>query len=55
MPARKFYEETLGLKSRSVGNQGDSWWVEYDLPGGCLICLARCPLFREIAHITRAD
>src|SRR5262249_43894811 len=54
--ARKFYEETLGLKSSSVGNQGDSWWVEYDLPGGgCLICLARCPLFRGIAPITRAD
>ena len=32
--ARKFYEETLGLKSGSVGNQGDNWWVEYDLPGG---------------------
>jgi catechol 2,3-dioxygenase-like lactoylglutathione lyase family enzyme len=35
--ARKFYEETLGLKSGSAGNQGDNWWVEYDLPGGgCL-------------------
>jgi predicted enzyme related to lactoylglutathione lyase len=34
--ARKFYEETLGLK---VGKHGDHWpmsWVEYDLPrGGC--------------------
>jgi extradiol dioxygenase family protein len=30
--ARKFYEETLGLKSGSAGNQGDNWWVEYDLP-----------------------
>ena len=37
--ARKFYEETLGLKSGSVGNQGDNWWVEYDLPGGG--CLAQ--------------
>ena len=36
--ARKFYEETLGLKSGSAGNQGDNWWVEYDLPGGgCLV------------------
>jgi extradiol dioxygenase family protein len=25
--ARKFYEETLGLKSGSAGNQGDNWWV----------------------------
>jgi len=35
--ARKFYEETLGLKRGSMGNQGDSYWIEYDLPdGGCL-------------------
>jgi predicted enzyme related to lactoylglutathione lyase len=35
--ARKFYEETLGLKPGSAGNQGERWWVEYDLPdGGCL-------------------
>src|SRR6516164_11826990 len=35
--ARKFYEETLGLKAGSAGNQGERWWVEYDLPeGGCL-------------------
>ena len=35
--ARKFYEETLGLTAGSVGNQGDNYWVEYDLPGGgCL-------------------
>jgi predicted enzyme related to lactoylglutathione lyase len=35
--ARKFYEETLGLEAGSAGNQGDNWWVEYDLPaGGCL-------------------
>ena len=35
--ARKFYDETLGLKSGSGGNQGDNWWVEYDLPAdGCL-------------------
>jgi predicted enzyme related to lactoylglutathione lyase len=32
--ARKFYGETLGLKEGSVGNQGEGWWVEYDLPGG---------------------
>jgi predicted enzyme related to lactoylglutathione lyase len=35
--ARKFYEQTLGLKAGSAGNQGEQWWVEYDLPaGGCL-------------------
>ena len=32
--ARKFYGETLGLTEGSKGNQGDQWWVEYDLPGG---------------------
>jgi predicted enzyme related to lactoylglutathione lyase len=32
--ARKFYEETLGLQIGSHGNQGDKWWIEYDLPGG---------------------
>ncbi|MES1156486.1 MAG: VOC family protein [Alphaproteobacteria bacterium] len=32
--ARKFYGEVLGLKEGSVGNQGEGWWVEYDLPGG---------------------
>ena len=30
--ARKFYEETLGLKRGSMGNQGDKYWIEYDLP-----------------------
>ncbi|MBX9745542.1 MAG: VOC family protein [Hyphomonadaceae bacterium] len=35
--ARKFYEETLGLKIGSHGNHGDNWWIEYDLPqGGCI-------------------
>ena len=35
--ARKFYEEVFGLKPGSSGNQGDNWWIEYDLPdGGCL-------------------
>jgi predicted enzyme related to lactoylglutathione lyase len=35
--ARKFYEETLGLKRGSMGNQGEHYWIEYDLPeGGCL-------------------
>ena len=35
--ARRFYEETLGLKRGSMGNQGDNYWIEYDLPeGGCL-------------------
>ena len=37
--ARKFYEETFGLKSGSVGNRGDKWWVEYDLPGGGCLAL----------------
>jgi len=32
--ARSFYEETLGLAAGSVGNQGEGYWVEYDLPGG---------------------
>lgn len=35
--ARHFYKEVLGLAEGSVGNQGDRYWVEYDLPGGgCL-------------------
>ena len=35
--ARKFYEETLGLKRGSMGNQGNKYWIEYDLPqAGCL-------------------
>jgi hypothetical protein len=29
--ARKFYEQTLGLKAGSAGHQGDNWWVEYDV------------------------
>ena len=32
--ARRFYEETLGLKVGLNGNRGDRWWIEYDLPGG---------------------
>lgn len=35
--ARAFYKDVLGLAEGSVGNQGDNYWVEYDLPGGgCL-------------------
>jgi predicted enzyme related to lactoylglutathione lyase len=35
--ARAFYEETLGLTRGSMGNQGDKYWIEYDLSqGGCL-------------------
>ena len=41
--ARKFYEETLGLKAGSVGNRGDNWWVEYDLPGGGCLALTTSP------------
>ena len=37
--ARNFYEETLGLKIGSHGNQGDKWWIEYDLPGGGCLAL----------------
>ncbi|HVZ99494.1 MAG TPA: VOC family protein [Caulobacterales bacterium] len=37
--ARAFYEETLGLKLGKHGNQGDQWWIEYDLPGGGCIAL----------------
>jgi predicted enzyme related to lactoylglutathione lyase len=37
--ARHFYEETLGLKAGLNGNHGDTWWVEYDLPGGGCIAL----------------
>lgn len=37
--ARDFYENTLGLKAGSVGNQGEQYWVEYDLPGGGCIAL----------------
>ena len=25
--ARKFYEETLGLKRGSMGNQGERYWI----------------------------
>jgi predicted enzyme related to lactoylglutathione lyase len=32
--ARDFYENKLGLTVGSHGNQGDGWWLEYDLPGG---------------------
>jgi predicted enzyme related to lactoylglutathione lyase len=35
--ARKFYEETLGLKPGLAGSQEGKYWIEYDLPaGGCL-------------------
>lgn len=37
--ARKFYEETLGLKVGMHGGRGGMWWVEYDLPGGGCIAL----------------
>ena len=37
--ARRFYEQTLGLKPGLAGNAGDSWWVEYDLPGGGCLAL----------------
>jgi len=31
--ARRFYEDVLGLAVGLNGNQGDKWWIEYDLPG----------------------
>lgn len=37
--ARDFYENTLGLKLGLHGNQGDKWWIEYDLPGGGCVAL----------------
>ncbi len=37
--ARQFYEETLGLKRGSMGNQGEGYWIEYDLPGGGCLAL----------------
>ena len=37
--ARQFYEETLGLKRGSMGNQGEHYWIEYDLPGGGCLAL----------------
>ena len=37
--ARGFYEGTLGLEAGSVGNQGEGWWIEYDLPGGGCLAL----------------
>jgi catechol 2,3-dioxygenase-like lactoylglutathione lyase family enzyme len=37
--ARRFYEETLGLTVGMNGNQGDQWWIEYDLPGGGCVAL----------------
>ncbi len=37
--ARSFYEETLGLEAGIVGNQGENYWVEYDLPGGGCLAL----------------
>ena len=37
--ARKFYEETFGLKRGSMGNQGNQYWIEYDLPGGGCLAL----------------
>jgi predicted enzyme related to lactoylglutathione lyase len=37
--ARAFYEETLGLKRGSMGNQGEQYWIEYDLPGGGCLAL----------------
>lgn len=37
--ARDFYENKLGLKVGLHGNQGDKWWIEYDLPGGGCVAL----------------
>lgn len=37
--ARRFYEQTLGLKVGLHGGQDGMWWIEYDLPGGGCIAL----------------
>jgi catechol 2,3-dioxygenase-like lactoylglutathione lyase family enzyme len=37
--ARDFYERKLGLEIGMHGNQGDKWWIEYDLPGGGCLAL----------------
>jgi predicted enzyme related to lactoylglutathione lyase len=37
--ARRFYEETLGLEVGMAGGQGDTCWIEYDLPGGGCLAL----------------
>lgn len=37
--AREFYEQKLGLAVGAHGNQGDKWWIEYDLPGGGCLAL----------------
>jgi catechol 2,3-dioxygenase-like lactoylglutathione lyase family enzyme len=37
--ARKFYEQTLGLRVGMHGGQGGMFWVEYDLPGGGCLAL----------------
>lgn len=37
--ARRFYEETFGLKIGSHGNQGEHHWIEYDLSGGGCLAL----------------
>lgn len=37
--ARDFYENALGLQAGSVGNQGERYWLEYDLPGGGCLAL----------------
>lgn len=37
--ARAFYEQVLGLTVGSMGNQGEQYWIEYDLPGGGCLAL----------------
>ena len=37
--ARRFYEETLGLKVGMHGGQHGVVWIEYDLPGGGCLAL----------------
>lgn len=37
--ARDFYENALGLQAGSGGNQGERYWLEYDLPGGGCLAL----------------
>jgi len=34
--ARHFYEEVLGLTAKVYGEEGDTAWIEYELPSGTL-------------------
>ncbi len=52
--ARKFYEETLGLKVGMHGGQGGHWWIEYDLPQGGCIALSNIGVDKPGSGVTLA-